>query len=51
MKSENNKQQLLSRIQDYLELGGLFNPECMEHDKVRGLIMDLREYLEKTRSK
>ncbi len=39
--------ELLKRIQSYLENGGLFNPEMMEHDKVRDLILDLREYLEK----
>ena len=39
------REELLARIQNYLELGGLFNPEMMEHDKVRTLIMDCREYL------
>jgi hypothetical protein len=39
------KQELLNRIQNYLEMGGLWNPECMEHDKVRELIMDVRSYL------
>ena len=32
-------------IQNYLNNGGLFNPEYMEHDKVRDLILDVREYL------
>lgn len=27
------------RIQDYLANGGLFNPDLMEHDKVRDLLM------------
>ena len=40
-------QELLNRIQDYLGNGGLFNPECMEHDKVGKLILDFREYLTK----
>lgn len=39
---------LLLRIQDYLGNGGLINPEMMEHDKVRNLIIDCREYIEKT---
>lgn len=39
--------QLLARIQNYLESGGLFNPEMMEHDKVRDLIMDIREHLQR----
>ena len=39
------KEELLARIQNYLECGGLWNPECMEHDKVRELIMDLKCYL------
>ena len=38
---------LLDRIQNYLECGGFFNPECMEHDKVRDLIMDCRAILKK----
>lgn len=38
-------QELLYRIQDYLVSGGLFNPEMMEHEKVRNLIMDCRELL------
>ena len=31
------------RITDYLSCGGLFNPELMEHEKVRGLLLDCRE--------
>ena len=42
---------LLDRIQNYLECGGLFNPECMEHDKVRDLIMDCRAILKKASEK
>ena len=44
-------QPLLDRIQNYLELGGLFNPECMEHDKVRDLIMDCKAILRKAQEK
>lgn len=36
---------LISRITDYLTAGGLFNPEQMEHDKVRQLLIDCREAL------
>jgi len=36
---------LQERVQDYLSNGGLFNPEMMEHDKVRDLIMDLAKAL------
>lgn len=38
---------ILDRIRNYLAVGGLFNPEAMEHDKVRDLILDCRDYLEK----
>jgi hypothetical protein len=38
--------ELLDRIQEYLSLGGLFNPEMMEHDEVRRLILDCRTYIE-----
>ena len=31
------------RINDYLSAGGLFNPELMEHEKVRELLLDCRE--------
>jgi len=36
---------ILETIQSYLGNGGLFNPEMMEHDKVRDLIMACREEL------
>lgn len=39
------KEELILRITDYLEAGGLFNPEMMEHDKVRDLLVDCREFL------
>ena len=31
------------RINDYLSAGGLFNPELMEHEKVRELLLDCRD--------
>ena len=33
------------KITEYLSNGGYFNPELMEHDKVRDLLMDIREQL------
>jgi hypothetical protein len=39
------REELLRRIQNYLEMGGFFNPDLMDHDKVRKLILDIREYL------
>ena len=40
--------ELLSRIRSDLGNGGLWNPDMMEHDKVRDLIMDCREYITTT---
>lgn len=37
--------QLIIKITEYLVAGGLFNPEYMEHEKVRDLLMDIRTYL------
>ena len=37
--------QLVDRITEYLSLGGLFNPELMDHDKVRDLLIECREAL------
>src|SRR3974377_1817827 len=31
---------LIDRITQYLYVGGVFNPELMEHDKVRDLLID-----------
>ena len=39
------RQELQDRITEYLCAGGLFNPEMMEHEKVRELLMDIRDYL------
>lgn len=36
---------LVARITEYLGSGGFFNPEAMEHDKVRELLMDCRRAL------
>lgn len=34
-----------ARITNYLSVGGLFNPELMEHTKVRDLLIDARDAL------
>ena len=39
------REALGARITNYLENGGLFNPEMMEHDKVRQLLIDCRDEL------
>jgi hypothetical protein len=38
---------LVGRIREYLSNGGLFNPEAMDHEKVRDLLMDVLEHLTK----
>ena len=35
------------RITEYLEKGGLFNPELMEHQAVRDLLMDCRKEVDR----
>lgn len=30
-------------VQEYLSLGGLFNPEMMDHEKVRDMVIELRD--------
>jgi hypothetical protein len=39
------KQELIQRITEYLASGGLFNPELVNHDAVKDLLIDLREFL------
>jgi hypothetical protein len=39
-------QDLITRITDYLAMGGLFNPELANHLAVRDLLIDCREVLE-----
>ena len=36
---------LAARITEYLALGGLFNPELMDSDRVRDMLIDCRDYL------
>lgn len=38
---------ITDRITAYLSNGGLFNPELMEHDKVRDLLIDTRDEIER----
>jgi bacterioferritin-associated ferredoxin len=33
---------ILMRIREYISHGGLFNPDLMDHDKVRDLVVDCR---------
>lgn len=42
---EKGNRELCKRITEYLCVGGLFNPEAMEHNKVRDLLIDCREAL------
>ena len=42
---------LVGRIREYLANGGLFNPELMDHEKVRDLLMDVMEHLIKEEPK
>ena len=41
---QNTPENLSLRIRDYFSNGGLFNPEMMDHDKVRKLLMDIQDY-------
>jgi len=38
---------LEERINEYLITGGLFNPEFMDHSKVRDLLLDCREEIDR----
>jgi hypothetical protein len=40
--------ELVAMITEYLSVGGLFNPELMEHHKVRDLLVACRERLTRT---
>lgn len=41
---------VLDRVTDYLSKGGLFNPELMEHNKVKNLILDCRDKIRTLKS-
>lgn len=38
-------EEITERITEYLSVGGLFNPEMMNHDKVRDILIDCRDAL------
>lgn len=38
---------VITKIDQYLQVGGLFNPEMMDHDQVRDLIMECRSVIVK----
>jgi hypothetical protein len=42
-------QEIQNLITEYLTAGGLFNPEMMEHEKVRDLLIAIRDYLNERR--
>lgn len=42
-----NDVHVIERINNYLSSGGLFNPELMEHDKVRDILIDCRNEIER----
>jgi len=44
------KTDIVDRITDYLSVGGFFNPEMMDHDKVRDLLIDCRAALDRTKN-
>jgi len=39
------RDKLCAKITQYLEVGGLFNPELMDSEKVRDVLMECREAL------
>jgi hypothetical protein len=42
-----NNEYLTNRINEYLSNGGLFNPEHMNHEEVRNLLMEIRDNIVK----
>jgi hypothetical protein len=45
MSDKVERRSIADRITEYLSLGGLWNPELMDHDKVRDLLIDARAAL------
>src|SRR5208337_2923932 len=39
------REALVARINNYFQMGGVFNPEQMDHIKVQDLLKDCREFL------
>jgi hypothetical protein len=44
-----NDNNLPNRINEYLSNGGLFNPEHMNHEEVRNLLIEIRDNIVKER--
>ncbi len=44
---DDEREELLALVQEYLSCGGLFNPEFMEHEKVRDMVMRLRDFIDR----
>lgn len=40
-----NISEIMGKISEYLQNGGLFNPEHMDHQQVRDLLMEARQQL------
>lgn len=45
IQKEAERESLIKEIDSYLTSGGLFNPECAEHDNVSDLLIRIREHL------
>ena len=45
-KLKDKRIELLNGIYNYFNNGGFFNPEMMQHDKVRNMLLEIRTYLE-----
>jgi hypothetical protein len=42
--------EILNGVRDYLSSGGLFNPELMDHQRTRDLIIECRDEIERLRA-
>jgi hypothetical protein len=45
IRDESEHKKICAKIQNYLSNGGLFNPELMDHENVRDMIIEIRDYL------
>lgn len=43
-----DSKKLVTEIKEYLQVGGLFNPEMIDHQKVRDLLIRCLDYVEPT---
>lgn len=43
--------EVLNKINEYLQVGGFFNPEMMEHDKVRDMVLECRDEIKRLEDK